>query len=224
MDLTRRELIRRATLAFVAFQAAPALKLARAADPTGTFPSPDPASAALAVPSWEAFADTLIPGAKRPLPGGDPAIAGAAEGPGAVQAGAVDLLYFPATGVEPILGPCVAELNMRAAGYDNTALTRQPGVAPFVALSFQQRTELVLQMFDGPDGALWEALGAVVFLAYHTAGHLNTATAVQTGHPGLAAIGFPAPLLGDLWWFQNHSYARELASLHPGTTVNGSPA
>ena len=45
----------------------------------------------------EAWADTFVPGAKR-WPD-DRTIAGAATGPGAVEAGAVELLQTPATGV-----------------------------------------------------------------------------------------------------------------------------
>ena len=46
----------------------------------------------------EAFADTFVPGEKRSPD--DVAIAGAAAGPGAVEAGALELLEMPATGVD----------------------------------------------------------------------------------------------------------------------------
>src|SRR5206468_12435454 len=59
--------------------------------------SSDPATVA----TLEAFADTLLPGEKRSPT--DRAIAGAAPGAGAVQAGALDLMGFPAGGAGPAL-------------------------------------------------------------------------------------------------------------------------
>lgn len=220
-SMTRRELLRRAGIAFVAFQAAPALRLARAAERT---PVPgDPVNDAMTVPTMEAFADTLIPGVKRNA--ADRAIAGAAgvTDEGAVQAGAVDLMLFDGTQIAPIIGPCAAELNARATTFAPATVAASPDVPPFVALSFDQRTAAVLQVFDGPDGALWEALGAVVFLAYHTAGHLHTKDAIRDGHPGLAAIGFPAPD-GPLWGWDSASYGVKLAAEHSSTVGMGSPA
>ena len=53
----------------------------------------------------EAFADTFVPGERR-FPD-DIAIAGAAAGPGAVAAGAIELLHSPATGVSESLDDLV---------------------------------------------------------------------------------------------------------------------
>ena len=46
---------------------------------------------------------------------------------------------------------------------------------------------------------------------------------MREGHPGLAAIGFPAPDADDLWRFPEFSYRRVLANKHPRTTGKGSP-
>jgi enediyne biosynthesis protein E8 len=192
--------------------------------PTASAQAP-PIDEALIEPTLEAFADTLIPGEKRHPD--DRAIAGVVSGPGAVQAGAVDLLRFPGAGVGPALPAVAAGLSARAVGFAlEHGIPLDPTVAPWVSLDFDQRTELAVHLLDGsdPDVALWEAIGALAFLAYHTAGHLNTAEAVRSGHPGLAAIGFPAPDPDGLWRFPQHSYRRELARPHPATTATGHPA
>jgi hypothetical protein len=61
-------------------------------------------------------------------------------------------------------------------------------------------------------------------LAFHTAGHLSTAEAVRSGHPGLAWIDFPAPDPDGLWRYPEFSYRRSLAAVHPATTATGQPA
>ena len=96
---------------------------------------------------------------------------------------------------------------------------------PFVALDFASRTALLVEILDGdgPDQAAFSALAAVVFLAYHTAGHLPTAVAIRDGHPGLAAIGFPPPDPDGLWRFPEFSYRRVLARPHPHSQ-RGNPA
>jgi ribose/xylose/arabinose/galactoside ABC-type transport system permease subunit len=60
----------------------------------------------------EAFADTLIPGQKR-FPG-DRAIAGVVSGPGAVQAGAIEMMNFPPVGLQPALFGLFLTLNLYA--------------------------------------------------------------------------------------------------------------
>jgi hypothetical protein len=77
---------------------------------------------------------------------------------------------------------------------------------------------------NGEEQLFWFALAGLVFLAYHTAGYLSTAEAVRQGHPGLKAIGFPAPDRDGLWRFPQFSYRRKLAKLHPRTTKSGQPA
>jgi hypothetical protein len=178
----------------------------------------------LIVPTLEAFADTIIPGEKRsPL---DRAIAGAASGPGAVQAGAIDLMNFPGAGVAPLLPAVAAGLNARTVAFAaQNGILLDPTVPPLVALDFADRTTLLVQLLDGtdPDQVLWFAVGALVFLAFHTAGHLDTAAAIAAGHPGLAAIGFPAPNADGRWRFPNASYRRALAPKHP-RAKRGSPS
>jgi hypothetical protein len=182
-------------------------------------------SAALDVETLQAFSDTLIPGAKRGPD--DRAVAGAASGPGAVQAGAIDMMRFAPAGIAPLLPGLAAVLNAEAATYAAQRLmVPDPTVAPMVALDFDQRTELVLELLTPtrPDYAVWFALAAMPFLAFHTAGFLHTVDAVRDGHPGLEAIGFPAPDADGLWRFPDFSYRRRLADAHPGTSPTGSPA
>jgi hypothetical protein len=219
LTLSRRRLLELATGAFVLWQAAPWVDtvLAHAGPPGGT--SSDTVTTTL-----EAFADTLIPGQKRY--DGDHAIAGAARGPGAVQAGAVDLMWFPAAAIGPALPGFASALDAEATSYaaeHRRAL--DPTLPPFVALSFADRTELLLQLLEptAPDYLAWWALAAMPFLAFHTAAHLHTADAVRRGHPGLRSIGFPRPDRDGLWRFPRFSYRRRLAHRHPHTTSHGSP-
>ncbi len=176
------------------------------------------------VATLEAFADTLIPGAKRSP--ADRAIAGVASGAGAVQAGALDLMSFPPVGLQPALPALAAALNARATAYAAVHLILlDPTVPPLVALDFVDRTALLVEILDAttPDQLAFYALAAIPFLAYHTAGHLPTAEAIRDGHPGLAAIGFPPPQADGLWRFPEFSYRLALAPRHP-RSKRGSPA
>lgn len=217
--LTRRQLLRAAGIAFVAWQAAPwPIRVPRA------FAQTVPDDPLVIVPTLEAFADTLIPGAKRGPD--DRAIAGVVAGAGAVQAGAIALLDFPAAGIGPALPAFAADLNRRALDYAALhVLVLDPTVPPLVALDFAARTEVCLETLDAetPDQLAYYALAALVFLAYHTAAHLSTPAAVRAGHPGLAAIRFPQPDADDLWRYPEFSYRRALARRHPRTR-RGSPA
>jgi hypothetical protein len=174
----------------------------------------------------EAWADTLIPGHKRRPD--DPAIAGAARGAGAVQAGAVTFMRFGPTGVAEALSEFVAALNAEATAY--IAANRRnvdATLPPFVALRYRDRKALVASLTSTSTGDVqlfWFAFSGLVFLAYHTAGFLHTADAVRQGHPGLKAIGFPMPDHDDLWRFPHFSYRRRLAHKHPLTTAVGQPA
>ena len=220
LALSRRRLLKLATTAFVAWQAAPwADKLvALAGAPGGT--SSDAATTTL-----EAFADTLIPGQKRF--DGDYAIAGVARGPGAVQAGAVDLMWFPQAAIGPALPALATTLDARATTYAlQHRLALDPTLPPFVALSFAGRTRLLLALLDpsAQDYLAWWALAAMPFLAFHTAAHLPTAYAVRHGHAGLRWIRFPQPDRDGLWRFPHFSYRRRLARSHPRTTRRGNPA
>ena len=172
----------------------------------------------------EAWADTIVPGEKRSV--GDHAIAGACAGPGAVQAGVWDLMNDPDVGLAPVLPALVALLDTAATAYAVTHRVRlDVTVPPFVALPFEHRTALALQLLapSRPDQLLWYALAAMAMLAFHTAAHLDTAAAVRAGHPGLAWIQFPMPDADGLWRFPDFSYRRALASLHAATTSTGNP-
>lgn len=218
LELDRRQLLRLGLAAAAAWQLEPWAVGALAA-PTD-LPGPAAVTATL-----EAFADTVIPGAKRSK--ADRAIAGAARGPGAVQAGAVDLLSFPAVGLGPGLPALAGALNAKATAYcAKNGIVPDPTVPPFVALDFAHRTRLAVELCDfaQPDYLVFYALAALAFIAFHTAGHLHTPDAVRHGHPGLKAIGFPHPDPDGLWRFPHYSYKRRVAAPHPRTTRTGNPA
>src|SRR5690348_4410005 len=63
----------------------------------------------------EAWADTIVPGAKRTA--SDRAVAGATSGPGAVQAGSYDLYVDPDVGLAPVLPALVSLINVEAVAY-----------------------------------------------------------------------------------------------------------
>ena len=219
LAISRRRLLQLVTAAAVAWQTAPWVDRlsALAGTPGGT--STDAMTMTL-----EAFADTLIPGRKRF--DGDVAVAGVVRGPGAVQAGAVDLMWFPQAAVGPVLPSFVSMLDSRATTFAaQHRVLLDPTLPPFVALGFADRTRLCLELLDpsAPDYLLWWALAAMPFLAFHTAGHMHTAAAVRAGHPGLRAIGFPHPDPDGLWRFPHFSYRRKLARPHPHTTSSGNP-
>ena len=156
-----------------------------------------PDDAAPAAESWtvqtlEAFADTLVPGRRRFA--GDLAVAGAVSGPGAVQAGVVDVLTSPALPLAPLLPEIAALLDARAVAYAATHLIWLPVTSPpFVGLSFSRRTDLVSGLFapDAVDRPIWQILALVTGLAFDTAAHLDTRQALAAGHPGLAWLHFP---------------------------------
>ncbi len=218
VDLKRRRLLQLVALAPFAWQARP--WLVRPSEALAQTLPNDPTTVA----TLEAFADTLIPGEKRSPD--DRAIAGAAAGPGAVQAGALDLMNFPPVGVAPALPGFATGLNAHATQYAGTnGIALDPTVPPFVALAFADRTALLVEILDGsgPDELAYFALAALAFLAYHTAGHLPLVDAVRSGHPGLAAIGFPQPQADGLWHYTEFSYRRALAARHPQTSKRGNP-
>ena len=173
----------------------------------------------------EAYADTFVPGEKRSPD--DRAIAGAATGPGAVEAGAVALLETPATGVTYGLDDLVKSLNGHAQEYAAAhGLAAAESVPAFVGLSFADRTALVRKLIapDHPEKDIWVLVALFCFMAFDTAAHMHTVEAIATGHPGLTAMGFARPDPDGLWRFPDYSYGRPLASLHPGTTPAGDPA
>jgi Protein of unknown function (DUF1702)/Family of unknown function (DUF5987) len=173
----------------------------------------------------EAFSDTIVPGEKRDP--GDVVVAGAAPGPGAVAAGAIDLMNTREGGMAPMLVPLGELLNGHATTYAaEHGLALQEDLPPFVALTFEHRTTLVRQLCDPshPEKEAWVGLALFANMAYDTAAHMSTRDAIAAGHPGLKAMGFALPDPDGLWRFPNYSYRRPLARLHPNTTPSGSPA
>jgi hypothetical protein len=173
----------------------------------------------------DAWADTIVPGEKRSA--ADRVVAGATAGPGAVQAGSYDLYRDPDVGLAPVLPGLVALINAEALSYAAAhGKLLDFRVPPFVALDFQSRTAVAESLLAGTGVVqlIWYALAALAMLAFHTAGHLDTAAAIRAGHPGLAWIGFPAPNADGIWRFPDFSYGLDLAPLHPLTTATGNPA
>ncbi|MFJ7219520.1 DUF5987 family protein [Amycolatopsis sp. NPDC098790] len=173
----------------------------------------------------EAYADTIVPGEKRSA--GDRAIAGAAPGPGAVAAGALELLNFDATGVTAGLPYLAQSLNDHAKSYGGEVeLELDHDVPPFVALPYEHRRELVRRLTTPghPEKDGWVSLALFCNMAYDSAAHLHTADAIRDGHPGLLALGYKAPDADGFWRFPKFGYGRKLAELHPDTTPSGSPA
>ena len=77
----------------------------------------------------EAWSDTMVPGEKRSAT--DRAIAGAAAGPGAVQAGAVDMMRYGPVGLAPAVPALAAGLSAEAVRYAAAhALAVDPTVPP----------------------------------------------------------------------------------------------
>ncbi|MFF9347143.1 DUF5987 family protein [Streptomyces sp. NPDC014734] len=173
----------------------------------------------------EAYADTIVPGEKR-WPG-DRAVAGAAEGGGAVAAGALELLRWDATGISEGLGDLARLVNDHAEVYAmENGLAPDGDVPPFVALDFADRTALIQRLTrpGHPEKDFWVLLSLFCNMAFDSAAHLHTVEALRDGHPGLAAMGITQPDADGLWRFDSFGYGRPLARLHPDTTPSGSPA
>jgi hypothetical protein len=133
----------------------------------------------------------------------------------------------PDVGLAPLLPALAVVLDAQAiahaATYGGLLGRRLPS---FVALDFDGRTAVARKLVEskGPDQLLWYAMAAMPMLAFHTAGHLDTAAAVQQGHPGLTWLRFPEPDRNGIWEFPDFSYRRVLARQHPRTTSTGQPA
>ncbi|NKE61630.1 regulator [Lentzea sp. PSKA42] len=172
----------------------------------------------------EAFADTIVPGAKR-WPG-DRAVAGVSADGGAVDSGALELLEMPATGVTAGLGALAQTLNAHTTAYaEECGLALDDTVPPFVSLAYEHRVELVRRLTTPghPEKDGWVLLALFSNMAYDSAAHMSTADALAAGHPGLTAMGFALPDTDGLWRFPRFSYGRKLAEPHPNTTPSGSP-
>jgi len=173
----------------------------------------------------EAFADTFVPGEKRQAD--DRAIAGAAAGPGAVAAGAIELMETPATGISSGLADAARTLNDHAAAYAaKHGLELDSSVPAFVALDYPQRTGLMTELTrpGHPEKDIWILVALFCFMSFDTAAHMHTTDAIASGHPGLAMMGYAKPEEDGLWRFPDYSYGRQLARLHPDTTDSGNPA
>lgn len=177
------------------------------------------------IATLEAYADTFVPGAKRTPD--DLAVAGAAAGPGAVAAGALELLETRATGVSDGLADLARSLNRHAQAYAaGHGIAADMSVPPFVALSFEDRTAVVRTLIapGHQEKDIWVLAALFCFMAFDTAAHLHTADAIAAGHPGLTMMGFAKPDADGLWRFPDYSYGRQLAREHPDTTPAGDPA
>ncbi|MFE5946644.1 DUF5987 family protein [Streptomyces sp. NPDC056480] len=215
--LDRRAALKALTAAVAIVVGSPSLLVPEAVAASG--------EASWTVQTLEAFADTLIPGERR-FPG-DSSIAGVVEGPGAVQAGAIQVLQSSKLPLSPLLPGIATLLNARATAYAAVRLIWLPVTRPaFVGLSFTHRTRLVSGLFDASDvdRQIWQVLSLLTGLAFDSASHVDTAEAVKQRHGGLAWTGFPPPGEDGLWRFAQYSYGRPLADLHSQTTASGSPA
>lgn len=178
----------------------------------------------VAISTLEAYADTFVPGAKR-WPG-DRAIAGAAPGPGAVAAGAVELLQTPATGVTDGLPSLVDALNEHARTYAaGRGIALDESVPAYVSLPYADRIAIVRTLIapDHPEKDIWVLVALFCFMAFDTAAHMHTTDALEAGHVGLTTIGYARPDSDGLWRFPDYSYGRQLAKVHPSTTPAGDP-
>ncbi|MCZ0983631.1 DUF5987 family protein [Streptomyces diastatochromogenes] len=173
----------------------------------------------------EAYADTIVPGEKR-WPG-DRAIAGVSTGGGSVAAGALELLRWDATGIHDGLEDLAKLVNGHAGAYaERTGLTLDTDVPPFVALDYDDRVALIVELTTPghEEKDFWVLLSLFCNMAYDSAAHLHTAEALAAGHPGLEAMGITQPDTDGLWRFQDFGYGKQLAAHHPDTTISGSPA
>ncbi|MHC0431264.1 DUF5987 family protein [Streptomyces sp. O3] len=173
----------------------------------------------------EAYADTIVPGEKR-WPE-DRAIAGVATGGGAVQAGALDLIAWDATGIHDGLDELAELLNGHTETYaEDKGLALDPRVPPFVALDYPDRAQLIQRLTapGHPEKEFWVMLALFCNMAFDSAAHLPTVQALEDGHPGLTAMGISKPDPDGLWRFTDFGYGRQLARVHPDTTPTGSPA
>jgi hypothetical protein len=188
-ELSRRQLLQRASALGVGALVAQALPIAEA------LVKANPALAATPVDdaTLGAFADTIIPGrhATRTdlgtrIPAG--AIAGVDPEPGAVEAGAIELYHDKRVGFDALAPPFLADLNGRALHHGG----------PFVSLPYAKREAVVLEGlgFGNGDRVLWEAAAAVPFTAFcaaaeHPVGTDKNASGYRVmGYPGAAPNGY----------------------------------
>ena len=165
----------------------------------------------------EALADTVVPGRKRwPT---DRAVAGVDDTPGAVEAGAMAVLTHPAAGISDGVAAMADLLNEHARESAGDPLD----CAPFVSLAYDARVALLQRLCapETPSRELWFLVMLFAYMAYDSAPHLDTATAVRSGHPGLKAMGFLPPDADGLWRNREHGYGVATAEPRPGTDAQG---
>ena len=110
---------------------------------------PDQAQAAIlrTRDTFEALADTVVPGARRFA--GDRVVLGAASGPGAVHAGAWQMYNDPDVGLAPLLPALGAVLDVEASRYAAAhGGLLSHGVPSFVNLDFTGRTGVVRKLVE----------------------------------------------------------------------------
>ncbi|MFC5288132.1 DUF5987 family protein [Actinokineospora guangxiensis] len=177
------------------------------------------------IQTLEAYADTIVPGEKRSPD--DRAIAGIVEGPGSVQAGALEVLHHSAPGIDAGLPVLVGMLNAHATNYaQERGIELDDTVPPFVSLAYEHRYALVgiLTAPGHPEKSGWVLMALFCNMAFDSAPHKHTAEAIAEGHPGLLTLGFKKPNEDGIWRFKEHGYRQVLAKTHPNTTESGSPA
>ena len=193
-------------------------------DQANADPPESPVDAATAL-TLEAFADTIVPG--QPRWPGDVAVAGAAPGPSAAEAGALATLLMPESGIAAGLPDFAQMINDSAQQYAAANdITLDPSLPAFPAMSFADRTAHAAQILTvgDPIRDFMMLLASFACWTFDMACHEHTADAAASGHAGLAWIGFPAPGPDGTWQFPEFSYGRQLAALSPATTPSGSPA
>lgn len=197
--LSRRQVLTRASTIALGLVALPPVALPLA-PPTST-PS---LSLPLSDATYQAFADTMLPGCRvdRTDLGNsiDPlAIAGVDPLPGAVQADALALSHHSEVGFDPLAPAFLADLQTRSLTHGGD----------FLHLDFESRVQVCLNGLDfsNPSRTLWELAAAIAFIAFCAAPLIRDATASQAcgyrvmGLPGVAPDGY-----GD------YSYGRQLSA------------
>ncbi|GAB6899190.1 DUF5987 family protein [Kineosporia succinea] len=175
----------------------------------------------------EAFADTVIPGRRRSED--DVAISGVHDTPGAVEAGALDVLTDPAAGLSDGIGEMADLLHERVTELIPAEQVPSPSVVDgrevpvFVRLTYEQRRLVVAALTESsyPEREIWFLVALFAYMAYDSAPHLDTAKAVRDGHPGLLQLGFDQPGDDGLWRNDKPGYGRPTARPRPGTDERG---
>lgn len=151
----------------------------------------------------QAFYDTMIPGRivtttslGAPVAAG--AILGVDDRPGAVEADALALGDHPLIGFSVLAPAFVADLSARAAARGGT----------FLSLDWAGREAVCREgfAFDNPLRLLWEAAGAIPFVAFCAAGLIREQTADKA--VGYRVMGLPGRRSAG---YADASYRRRLA-------------